>query len=57
MDFLANPWNLWKFDRMDAKRTVLKLAFEGNLTNCRKEGLRTPELSMPFNASDGFFEG
>ena len=54
MDFLANPWNLWKSDRMEDKRTVLKLAFEGNLIYCRKEGLRTPELSMPFKALDGF---
>ena len=55
MGFLANPWNLWKSDRMEDKRTVLKLAFEGNLIYCRKEGLRNPELSMPFKALDGFF--
>ena len=55
MDFLANPWNLWTSERMEDKRTVLKLAFDGNLAYCRKEGFRTPETSLPFKVLDGFF--
>ncbi len=53
MGFLANPWNLWKSERMEDKRTVLKLAFDGNLTLCRKEGLRTPQIALPFKALAG----
>ena len=39
---------------MEDKRTVLKLAFDGNLAYCRKEGFRTPEIALPFKALAGF---
>ncbi|MEQ1610225.1 MAG: hypothetical protein ABL956_14840 [Hyphomonadaceae bacterium] len=57
MDFLSNPWNLWSSDRMEDKRTVLKLAFEGNLAYCRNEGFRTAEIALPFKALADFQQG
>ena len=56
MEFLASPWNLWNSDRMEDKRTVLKLAFAGNIEYCRKEGFRTVELAMPFKVLGGFLD-
>ncbi len=46
--FLASPWKLWDSDRLEDKRTVLKLAFSERLAYNRKTGLRTPQLSEPF---------
>lgn len=54
MDFLASPWKLWESDRLEDKRTVLKLAFAERLTYRRGEGFRTPEISMPFKVLDSF---
>lgn len=48
LDFLANPWKLWKSDRLEDKQTVLKLAFADRLRYTRKRGFRTADLSMPF---------
>jgi site-specific DNA recombinase len=50
LDFLGNPWKLWVSDRLEDKRTVLKLAFINRLTYVRNEGFRTPDLSLPFKA-------
>ncbi len=55
-DFLANPWKLWVSDRLEDKRTVLKLAFADRLAYVRNEGFRTPNFSLPFKAL-GNFEG
>ncbi len=49
-DFLGNPWKLWDSERLEDKRTVLKLAFIDRLTYVRNEGFRTPDLSLPFKA-------
>ncbi|MFM1816343.1 MAG: hypothetical protein RLZ98_3038, partial [Pseudomonadota bacterium] len=46
--FLANPWKLWASDRLEDKRTVLKLAFGERLAYDRNEGLRTPKTTLPF---------
>ena len=46
--FLSSPWNLWASDRLEDKRAVLKLAFTENLAYHRKDGFRTPEISIPF---------
>lgn len=54
MDFLASPWKLWESNRLEDKRTVLKLAFAERLTYRRGEGFRTPEISMPFKGLDSF---
>ncbi len=49
LTFLANPWKLWASTRLEDKRTVLKLAFDAPLAYCRKQGLRTPKTTIPFN--------
>lgn len=54
MGFLSNPWNLWRSERIEDKRTVLKLAFDGHITYCRKEGFRTPQTALPFKALEQF---
>ncbi|MEM1009765.1 MAG: hypothetical protein AAGJ35_12250, partial [Myxococcota bacterium] len=43
LQFLANPQKLWASDRLEGKRTVLKLAFDERLAYCRQQGLRTPK--------------
>ncbi len=48
LQFLSNPWKLWASDRLEDKRTVLKLAFDNRLAYCRNEGFRTPQASVPF---------
>ncbi len=48
LSFLASPWNLWHSERLEDKRTVLKLAFARRLEYRRGEGFRTAELSLPF---------
>ncbi len=53
MQFLANPWKLWASDRIEDKRTVLKLAFSERLAYCRNSGFRTPKTAMPFNTLGG----
>lgn len=57
LDFLANPWNLWQSDRLDDRRTVLKLTFSERLAYKCKEGFRTASLSMPFNILAGILSG
>ncbi len=46
--FLANPCFLWESDRLEDKRTVLKLVFAERLRYYRNEGLRTAGISLPF---------
>ncbi len=46
--FLANPCKLWASDRIEDRRAVLKLCFEGRLPYVRGEGYRTAKISMPF---------
>ena len=51
MEFLANPWNLWRTERIEDRRAVLKLAFLDRLAYSRNEGFRTAEMdkiSLPF---------
>lgn len=48
--FLASPCEFWESGRFDLQRVVLRLAFSERLAYCRKEGFRTPELSLPFKA-------
>jgi site-specific DNA recombinase len=48
LGFLSNPWKLWKSDRLEDKRTVLKLAFAKRLPYHRGQGFRTPQPSVPF---------
>ena len=46
--FLANPHKLWESDRLEDKRSVLKLVFAERLPYYRNEGFRTTALSLPF---------
>ena len=48
MTFLANPCHYWSSDRLEDKRMVLRLVFAKRMAYHRKEGFRTPELSLPF---------
>ena len=52
--FLANPWKLWESERLEHKRTMLKLAFSERLAYVRNEGFRTVNLALPFKALAGF---
>ena len=54
LGFLANPWNLWRSERLEDKRAVLKLAFARRLQYRRGEGFRTADLSLPFKILDQF---
>ena len=39
LDFLANPWNLWRSERLEDRRAVLKLAFARPLTTSEMRDL------------------
>jgi len=51
--FLSNPQKLWASDRLEHRRTVLKLAFSDQLQYCKNEGFRTPAKSLPFSLLQG----
>ncbi len=53
LDFIASPWNLWKSERLEDRRAVLKLTFADRLRYMRNEGFRTAKLSLPFNVMGG----
>ncbi len=57
LDFLANPWNLWKSGRLEDKKTVLKLVFADRLRYARNEGFRTADMSLPFKLLGGLTGG
>ncbi len=48
MSFLANPWKICSNSEYALKKTVLRLAFAEPLPYCRNQGLRTPNLALPF---------
>ena len=48
LTFLANPWKIWRNGGLEMKRTVLRLVFATPPAYARNEGLRTPEIAMPF---------
>ena len=50
MEFLASPWILWESDSLEDKRAAVKLTFSDQLKYDRKEGFRTPKISLPFKA-------
>lgn len=57
LDFLASPWNLWRSNRLEDKKAVLKLAFAKRLEYRRGEGFRTADLALPFKLLDRFRGG
>ena len=50
MRFLSSPWKIWTSGSLALKKTVLRLAFAERISYCRNQGLRTPEIAMPFKA-------
>ena len=48
LGFLASPCHLWRSERLEDKKTVLKLAFAKRLQYRRGEGFRTANLALPF---------
>ncbi len=54
LQFLSNPWKLWKSGNLIAQRIVLRLAFAEQITYARNEGLRTPKTTLPFKVLEGF---
>ena len=50
LEFLGNPQKLWASERIEDKRTVLKLTFADRLAYVRNEGFRTANLALPFKA-------
>jgi site-specific DNA recombinase len=56
LEFIANPWNLWENGTLDDKRIVLKLTLATHLQYDWNEGVRTPELSLPFKVLEDNFD-
>ena len=54
LQFLSNPWKLWKSGNLIAQRTVLRLAFAEKISFARNGGLRTPKTTLPFKVLEGF---
>ena len=50
MQFLANPYEIWKNGGIALKRTVLRLVFAAPLPFNRNQGVRTGEITFPFKA-------
>ncbi|GGF35675.1 serine type site-specific recombinase [Youhaiella tibetensis] len=48
LDFISNPWILWSSGRLEDRRMVMKLVFGDRPKYHRKDGVRTPTLSLPF---------
>ena len=49
---LANPWNIYENGTLEVRKTILKTAFASPLAYDRKNGYRTPQVSVIFE----FFE-
>ena len=54
MSFLANPWKIWNNSDYALKKTVLRLAFAEPLPYRQNQGLRTPNLALPFKVLGQF---
>jgi site-specific DNA recombinase len=46
--FLRSPWELWRSERIEDRRALLRLVFAERLVYARDEGYRTARISMPF---------
>ena len=57
LEFLKNPQKLWVSERVEDKKTVLKLVFAKPLEYAPKSGFRTPLTSCPFRLFSGFRGG
>ena len=54
LEFLQNPHEYWASADLEGKRTVLKVTFARPLAYSKKEGFRTPALSLPFSVLRDF---
>ncbi|UWQ35020.1 recombinase family protein [Leisingera sp. M527] len=52
LEFLSNPWDIYKNGSLAIKKTVQRLAFEEPVRYCRKQGYRTPKITLPFKVLD-----
>lgn len=50
---LANPYETWNSDRLEDKRSVLRLVFSERLPYYRNGGCRTAAFSLPFCLLEG----
>ncbi len=48
--FLSNPYKLWASEKLEDKRSALKLLFTSKLSYDLKEGFRTAPIALPFKA-------
>ncbi len=49
LKYLSAPSKLWESGRLDLQRLVLKLTFAGHLRYRKGEGIKLPDLTLPFN--------
>lgn len=54
LDFLANPWKLWRSERLEDRRAVLRLVFAEQLQYARVGGYQTAKISIPFKLLGDF---
>ena len=54
LEFIGSPWKLWASGQYEARQMVLKLTFADKLRYKRGEGLRTPDLTLPFKVLANF---
>ncbi len=52
--FVSNPQKLWRSNRLEHKRAVMKLAFLERPAYHRKNGFSNYKISLPFKALGGF---
>jgi hypothetical protein len=51
LEFLSNPWNIWKNGGLAVRRVVLRLVFSEPLEWVRKEGYSNAQtITFPFRA-------
>ena len=52
--FLSNPWNVYENGSLAVRKTILKMAFASPLAYDRKNGYRTPQVSVIFDLFENF---
>jgi site-specific DNA recombinase len=54
---LENPQKLWASEKLEERRTLLKIAFDRHLSYRRNEGFQTASKSLPFLLLEGLESG
>ncbi len=57
MEALAKPHKLWRSDRLEDNKAVLKLIFSDWLAWLRNEGFRSAKTALPFKVLADFLAG